>query len=56
VTQPRYDIGFRAGHLLIDKIEGNPIRNDKLSLMVSLVVRESCGAHRLVRQRLLAVH
>ncbi|MCL5995480.1 MAG: GntR family transcriptional regulator [Chloroflexi bacterium] len=51
VTQPRYDIGFRAGHLLIDKIEGNPIRNGKLSLMVSLVVRESCGAHRLVRQR-----
>jgi DNA-binding LacI/PurR family transcriptional regulator len=48
VIQPRYDIGFRAGHMLIDKIEGHPIRNDKLSLLVSLVVRESCGARRIV--------
>jgi GntR family transcriptional regulator, arabinose operon transcriptional repressor len=51
VTQPRYEIGFNAGHLLVDKIEGNPIRNDKLSLMVSLVVRETCGAHCLIQQR-----
>ena len=50
VIQPRYDIGFRAGHILIDKIEGHPIRNDKLSLLVSLVVRESCGAHRIMTQ------
>ncbi|MCL5995851.1 MAG: substrate-binding domain-containing protein [Chloroflexi bacterium] len=52
VVQPRYDIGFRAGHLVIDKIEGNSIRNDKLSLLVSLIVRESCGALWLMRQRM----
>lgn len=51
VVQPRYDIGFRAGHLLMDKLMGSPIRNDKLSLLVSLVVRESCGAHQIVRYR-----
>ncbi|MCL4504973.1 MAG: GntR family transcriptional regulator [Chloroflexi bacterium] len=49
VAQPRYDIGFRAGHMLVDMIAGNPIRNDKLSLLVSMVVRESCGAHRIMR-------
>jgi DNA-binding LacI/PurR family transcriptional regulator len=54
VIQPRYDIGFRAGHLLIDKIEGHPIRNDKLSLLVSLVVRESCGARRITAQDIAA--
>lgn len=47
VVQPRYDIGYRAGHLLLDKIAGCSIRGDKLSLLVSLVVRESCGAHRV---------
>jgi DNA-binding LacI/PurR family transcriptional regulator len=51
VVQPRYDIGFRAGHLLMDKLVGNPVRNDKLSLLVSLVVRESCGAHQIARRR-----
>ncbi len=50
VIQPRYDIGFRAGHMLIDKIEGHPIRNDKLSLLVSLIVRESCGARRITAE------
>jgi DNA-binding LacI/PurR family transcriptional regulator len=50
VIQPRYDIGFRAGHILVDQIEGHRVRADKLSLMVSLVVRESCGARRVARQ------
>jgi len=50
VIQPRYDIGFRAGHLLADWIEGHRPRADRLSLMVSLVVRESCGARRIARQ------
>jgi DNA-binding LacI/PurR family transcriptional regulator len=50
VIQPRYDIGFRAGHILVDQIEGHRVRADKLSLMVSLVVRESCGARRIARQ------
>ena len=54
VAQPRYDIGFRAGHLLIDKIEDHPIRSDNLSLPVSLVVRESCGAHERARRLLTA--
>jgi DNA-binding LacI/PurR family transcriptional regulator len=50
VVQSRYDIGFRAGHLLADKIAGNAIRNEKVSLLVSLVVRASCGARRVLRQ------
>ncbi len=52
ILQPRYDIGFRAGHLLIDTIEGHAMRGDKLSLPVSLIVRESCGACRLARRRI----
>ena len=50
VIQPRYDIGFRAGHMLADKIAGDTIRNEKVSLLVSLIVRESCGARHQVRQ------
>jgi GntR family transcriptional regulator, arabinose operon transcriptional repressor len=51
VAQPFYDIGFRAGHMLADKLGGYTIRNEQLKLPVSLVVRESCGAHQLVRMR-----
>jgi GntR family transcriptional regulator, arabinose operon transcriptional repressor len=51
VAQPFYDIGFRAGHMLADKLGGFAIRNEKLTLPVSLIVRESCGAHQLVRLR-----
>ena len=52
VIQPRYEIGFRAGHLLADKIAGNTIRNEKVSLLVSLIVRESCGARWMMRQKI----
>lgn len=48
VLQARYDQGFQAGHLLLDKIQGFAVRNDKIVLPVSLVVRETCGAHALV--------
>jgi DNA-binding LacI/PurR family transcriptional regulator len=51
VLQPRYDQGFQAGHLLLDKVEGFPVRKDKIVLPVSLVVRESCGARQLVHQQ-----
>ncbi len=50
VIQPRYEIGFRAGHLLVDKMAGNTIRNEKVSLLVSMVVRQSCGARRITGQ------
>jgi DNA-binding LacI/PurR family transcriptional regulator len=52
VAQPRYDMGFKSGHLLIDKIEGRVSADEQLVLPVSLVVRESCGAHRIVCERL----
>lgn len=55
VAQPRFDMGFRSGHLLIDKIEGRAAANEKLVLPVSLVVRETCGAHHIVRDRLRIV-
>jgi len=54
VAQPRYEQGFQAGHLLLDKVQGHPVRNDKLLLTTTLVVRESCGAHRIVKARLHA--
>ena len=47
VIQPRYEIGFRAGHLLVDKMAGNLIRNEKVTLLVSLIVRQSCGARKV---------
>ena len=55
VAQPRYDMGFKSGHLLIDRIEGRVAENEKLVLPVSLIVRDSCGAHRIVAERLKAV-
>lgn len=51
VTQQRFEMGFQAGHMLMDKIEGRVASGGKRELPVSLVVRESCGAHRLVRER-----
>ena len=51
VAQPRFDMGYQAGHMLIDKIEGLVVSGGRRELPVSLVVRESCGAHRLVRER-----
>jgi DNA-binding LacI/PurR family transcriptional regulator len=49
VTQQRMEMGFKAAHLLIDKIEGRTVLNDKIVLPVTLMVRESCGAHQLIR-------
>ena len=51
VTQQRVEMGFKAAHLLIDKIEGRTVLNDKIVLPVTLMVRESCGAHQLIRER-----
>lgn len=51
VSQPRYDVGFHAGHMLIDRIESQIITTERLVLPVSLVVRESCGGHRIVSAR-----
>ncbi len=51
IAQPRYDMGFKSGHMLIDIIEGRISQNEKLVLPVSLVVRESCGSRRIVAER-----
>jgi DNA-binding LacI/PurR family transcriptional regulator len=50
VIQQRFEMGFQAGHMLMDKIEGRVSSGGKRELPVSLVVRESCGAHRLVHE------
>lgn len=55
VTQQRFEMGYHAGHMLMDKIEGRVTSGGKCELPVSLVVRESCGAHRLVRERLASI-
>jgi len=44
VAQPRYEIGVRAAHLLIDRLKGVKTGLSQLILPTSLVVRESCGA------------
>jgi DNA-binding LacI/PurR family transcriptional regulator len=51
VAQPRYDMGFHSGHMLIDHIEGRMTESEKLVLPVSLVVRESCGVRRILAGR-----
>lgn len=51
VAQPRYEIGVRAAHLLIDRLRGVKTGLSQLILPTSLVVRASCGARmRLERE------
>ena len=49
VAQPRVEMGVRAGHLLIDRIEGQTGAVKHIELSTHLVVRESCGAKLRVR-------
>ena len=49
VAQPRTEVGVRAGHLLIDRIEGLSSAPKHIVLPTHLVVRESCGAKLRVR-------
>ena len=51
VSQPRYDLGFKSAHLLIDKIEGVASMDEKVVLPVSLMVRDSCGSRQIVQAR-----
>lgn len=44
VTQPFFDIGLRAGTLLVNRIEGNVSVPKHIELPVNLLIRESCGA------------
>ncbi|MFL5806552.1 MAG: GntR family transcriptional regulator [Roseiflexaceae bacterium] len=50
VSQPRIDIGLRAGHLLMNRIEGSTEPSRQIVLPTSLVVRESCGARLRIQQ------
>ena len=51
VAQPRLDVGLRAGHLLINRIEGQGTLPRHIELPTSLIVRESCGARLRVRRQ-----
>jgi DNA-binding LacI/PurR family transcriptional regulator len=51
IAQPRMDVGLRAGHLLINRIEGQGILPRHIELPTSLIVRESCGARLRVRRQ-----
>ena len=51
VAQPRLDVGLRAGHLLINRIEGQGTLPRHIELSTSLIVRESCGARLRVRRQ-----
>jgi DNA-binding LacI/PurR family transcriptional regulator len=45
------DVGLRAGHLLINRIEGQGVSPRHIELPTSLIVRESCGARLRVRRQ-----
>jgi DNA-binding LacI/PurR family transcriptional regulator len=49
VAQPCQDLGLRAGHLLINRIEGQTGAPKHIVLPTNLIVRESCGARVRVR-------
>ncbi len=51
VAQPRMDVGLRAGHLLINRIEGQGGPPRHIELPTSLIVRETCGARLRVRRQ-----
>lgn len=44
MAQPFFDIGLRAGTLLLSQIEGLATAPKHIELPVSLIIRESCGA------------
>jgi len=52
IAQPFQDIGFRAGMLLLSRIEGmtGPARH--ISLPANLIVRESCGVQSHIKKAL----
>lgn len=50
VAQPRIEVGMRAGHLLIDRMEGQTGAIKHIELPAHLVVRDSCGAKLRVRE------
>lgn len=50
IAQSRVDIGLRAGHLLISRIEGRGGPIQRIELPTSLIVRESCGARQRIQQ------
>lgn len=44
VRQPRFDLGFKAAHLLLDQIDHISSERVQLLLPTELKIRESCGA------------
>ncbi|HEX2909521.1 MAG TPA: GntR family transcriptional regulator [Chloroflexia bacterium] len=50
VAQPRVEMGFRAAHLLITKIENDSEPLSQVVLPTNLVIRESCGARLRIQQ------
>ncbi len=46
VSQPRYELGLRAAHSLIDRVQSQQPTIDQIVLPTTLVVRHSCGARR----------
>lgn len=53
IAQPFFDVGLRAGSLLVNRIEGNTSAPKHIELPANLLIRESCGAqlHVLRAQR-----
>ena len=52
VSQPLLDIGFRAGDLIINRINGLAGPYKHLVLPTNLVIRESCGSRQQILKSL----
>jgi GntR family transcriptional regulator, arabinose operon transcriptional repressor len=45
IHQERFEMGVRAAHLLLERIEGRTGRPEHIVTPTNLVIRETCGAH-----------
>lgn len=52
VSQPFFDVGLRAGTLLLNRIERNTGAPRRIELPTNLIIRESCGTHLHVKKTL----
>jgi GntR family transcriptional regulator, arabinose operon transcriptional repressor len=57
IAQPRKEIGLRAAHLLLDRIEGQADGPSRcIELPTRLIVRESCGMRLKVKKQRFSSH
>ncbi len=48
INQDRTELGVRAAHLLLGRIDGHVGKPERILIPTNLVVRESCGARKRI--------